>query len=104
MASGERLWRPTARAQSLAICRGSTVLRATRRLPGRAAPLGTLLDVDRFSRANGTNGADLARLAAHAAFPDDNVAAYNRRMAARCLNEPIEPMTLGNMRANGVRS
>jgi hypothetical protein len=25
-------------------------------------------------------------------------------MAARRLNEPIEPMTLGNMRANGVRS
>jgi hypothetical protein len=21
-----------------------------------------------------------------------------------CINEPIEPMTLGNMRANGVRS
>jgi hypothetical protein len=28
------------------------------------------------------------------AFPD----AYNRWMAARRLNEPIEPMTLGNMR------
>jgi hypothetical protein len=25
-------------------------------------------------------------------------------MAARRLDEPIEPMTLGNMRANGVRS
>src|SRR5580692_12201874 len=25
-------------------------------------------------------------------------------MAARRLNEPIEPMTLGNMRANGVHS
>ena len=25
-------------------------------------------------------------------------------MATRRLNEPIEPMTLGNMRANGVRS
>jgi hypothetical protein len=25
-------------------------------------------------------------------------------MAARRINEPIEPMTLGNMRANGVRS
>jgi hypothetical protein len=25
-------------------------------------------------------------------------------MAAKRLNEPIEPMTLGNMRANGVRS
>jgi hypothetical protein len=25
-------------------------------------------------------------------------------MAARRFNEPIEPMTLGNMRANGVRS
>jgi hypothetical protein len=30
--------------------------------------------------------------------------AYNRRMAARRINDPIEPMTLGNMRANGVRS
>jgi hypothetical protein len=49
-------------------------------------------------------GADLARGAgATAAFPDSG-AAYNRRMAARRLNEPIEPMTLGNMRANGVRS
>jgi hypothetical protein len=25
-------------------------------------------------------------------------------MAARRINEPIEPMRLGNMRANGVRS
>jgi hypothetical protein len=25
-------------------------------------------------------------------------------MAARRMNEPIEPMTLGNMCANGVRS
>jgi hypothetical protein len=25
-------------------------------------------------------------------------------MASRRINEPIEPMTLGNMRANGVRS
>jgi hypothetical protein len=25
-------------------------------------------------------------------------------MAATRINEPIEPMTLGNMRANGVRS
>jgi hypothetical protein len=25
-------------------------------------------------------------------------------MTARRINEPIEPMTLGNMRANGVRS
>jgi hypothetical protein len=25
-------------------------------------------------------------------------------MAARRFNDPIEPMTLGNMRANGVRS
>jgi len=25
-------------------------------------------------------------------------------MVARRINEPIEPMTLGNMRANGVRS
>jgi hypothetical protein len=25
-------------------------------------------------------------------------------MAARRINDPIEPMTLGNMRANGVRS
>jgi hypothetical protein len=38
------------------------------------------------------------------AFPDGNRSAYNCRMAARRLNEPIEPMTLGNMRANGVRS
>jgi hypothetical protein len=38
------------------------------------------------------------------AFPDGGEAAYNRRMAARRINEPIEPMTLGNMRANGVRS
>jgi hypothetical protein len=38
------------------------------------------------------------------ALPDGNGAAYNRRMASRRLNEPIEPMTLGNMRANGVRS
>jgi hypothetical protein len=38
------------------------------------------------------------------AFPDGSGAAYNRRMAARRINEPIEPMTLGNMRANGVRS
>jgi hypothetical protein len=42
--------------------------------------------------------------AVSAAFPDGARAAYNRRMAARHLNEPIEPMTLGNMRANGVRS
>jgi hypothetical protein len=32
------------------------------------------------------------------------MAAYNCRMGARRINEPIEPMTLGNMRANGVRS
>jgi hypothetical protein len=32
------------------------------------------------------------------AFANGNVAAYNRRMAARRLNEPFEPMTLGNMR------
>ena len=38
------------------------------------------------------------------AFPDDSSPAYARQMAARRLNEPIEPMTLGNMRANGVRS
>jgi hypothetical protein len=25
-------------------------------------------------------------------------------MAARRINEPIEPMTLGDLRANGVRS
>jgi hypothetical protein len=31
-------------------------------------------------------------------------AAYDRWMAARRINEPIEAMTLGNMRANGVRS
>jgi hypothetical protein len=37
-------------------------------------------------------------------FPDGDGAAYNRRMAARRFNESIEPMTLGNMRANGVRS
>jgi hypothetical protein len=37
-------------------------------------------------------------------FPDDSSPAYNCRMAARRINEPIEPMTLGNMRANGVRS
>jgi hypothetical protein len=30
--------------------------------------------------------------------------AYNHQMAAQRLNDPIEPMTLGNMRANGVRS
>src|ERR1700681_3126540 len=36
--------------------------------------------------------------------PDGSGAPYNRRMAPRRLNEPIEPMTLGNMRANGVRS
>jgi hypothetical protein len=29
---------------------------------------------------------------------------YNRRMAASRFNEPIEPMTLGNMCENGVRS
>jgi hypothetical protein len=38
------------------------------------------------------------------AFPEGSGPAYNRRMAARRINEPIEPMTLGNMRANGVRS
>jgi hypothetical protein len=38
------------------------------------------------------------------AFPDGSGAAYNRRMAARRLNESIEPMALGNMRARGVRS
>jgi hypothetical protein len=38
------------------------------------------------------------------AFPDGDGAAYNCRMAARRFNEPFEPMTLGNMRANGVRS
>jgi hypothetical protein len=38
------------------------------------------------------------------ASPDSDGAAYNRRMAARRFNEAIEPMTLGNMRANGVRS
>jgi hypothetical protein len=37
-------------------------------------------------------------------FPDDSSPAYNCRMAASRINEPIEPMTLGNMRANGVRS
>ena len=37
-------------------------------------------------------------------FPDGNGAAYNRRMAVRRLNDPIEPMTLGNMRQNGLRS
>jgi hypothetical protein len=42
--------------------------------------------------------------ARRAAFLDASRAAYNRMMAARRLNEPIEPMTLGNMRANGVRS
>jgi hypothetical protein len=31
-------------------------------------------------------------------------AAYNRRMAARRISEPFEPMTLGDMRANGVHS
>jgi hypothetical protein len=38
------------------------------------------------------------------AFLGRSTPAYNRRMAARRMNEPIEPMTLGNMRANGVRS
>jgi hypothetical protein len=38
------------------------------------------------------------------AFPDGSGAAYNRRMAARRISEPIEPMTLGNMRANSVRA
>jgi hypothetical protein len=33
-----------------------------------------------------------------AAFLDAIRAAYNRRMAARRINDPIEPMTLGNMR------
>jgi hypothetical protein len=37
-------------------------------------------------------------------FPDDSSPAYNCRMAARRINEPIEPMTLGNRGANGVRS
>ncbi len=37
-------------------------------------------------------------------FPDDSGPAYNRRMAAPHLTDPIEPMTLGNMRENGVRS
>jgi hypothetical protein len=32
------------------------------------------------------------------------VASRGARMATRRLNEPIEPMTLGNMRANGVRA
>jgi hypothetical protein len=39
-----------------------------------------------------------------AAFPDDSGQAYNRRMAASRSNDLIEPMTLGNTRANGVRS
>jgi hypothetical protein len=39
-----------------------------------------------------------------AAFPDDSGQAYNRRMAASRTNDLIEPMTLGNTRANGVRS
>jgi hypothetical protein len=38
------------------------------------------------------------------AFPNDSGPACNRRMVARRTNDPIEPMTLGNMRANGVRS
>jgi cytochrome c5 len=38
------------------------------------------------------------------AFPEGNGAAYNHPMAARRLHEAIEPMTLGNMRANGARS
>jgi hypothetical protein len=38
------------------------------------------------------------------AFPDGSGAAYNCRKAARRINEPIEPMDLANMRANGVRS
>jgi hypothetical protein len=29
---------------------------------------------------------------------------YNRRIAAKRLNQPIEPMTLGNMRASCMRS
>jgi hypothetical protein len=45
-----------------------------------------------------------ASSSAPVAFPDGDGAAYNCRMAARRLSEPIEPMTLGNMRANGVRS
>jgi hypothetical protein len=32
------------------------------------------------------------------AFPDGDGAVYNCQMASRRLNEPIEPMTLGNMR------
>jgi hypothetical protein len=45
-----------------------------------------------------------APIAGQRAFPQDGGPAYNHRMATRRLNEPIEPMTLGNMRANGVRS
>jgi hypothetical protein len=37
-------------------------------------------------------------------FPDGSQAADNRRMAPGASTIPIEPMTLGNMRANGVRS
>jgi hypothetical protein len=44
------------------------------------------------------------RAAAPVGLPDADGAAYNSRMAAGRLNDPIEPMTLGNMRANGVRS
>jgi hypothetical protein len=43
----------------------------------------------------------LMTAARRAAFLDASRAAYNRMMAARRLDEPIEPMTLGNMRANG---
>jgi hypothetical protein len=35
------------------------------------------------------------------AFPDTSRVAYNRPMAIRRINDPIELMTLGNMRANG---
>ena len=38
------------------------------------------------------------------AFPDANGAGYIRGMTATRFNEPIQPMTLGNMRANGVHS
>jgi hypothetical protein len=46
----------------------------------------------------------LGTAARRAAFFDASRAAYNCLMAAARFTDPIEPMTLGNMRANGVRS
>jgi hypothetical protein len=70
--------------------------------PGRTLPFGWGFPFAASpTRFRGPQRVDLGN---SAALPNGVRAAYNDRMAARRINDPIEPMTLGNMRANGVRS